>query len=208
MKACKKTIVFSSVVFFVVFLVAAVLPVMADEVLIWDEYVLGSGVEVVSPVLEYGKLYRAVAEEIWWYNFSDNLAADAQYYTTDWSDSWDWGNYFAAPGGHSFLQINGQDMDWGPFSNGETGHSYTIYYTGEGAAVTFKIVDWMDGNYGNNDCKIRVRIYKSVTVGGYVVDSDPFEGVRLSMISAMYIVGMLITVPIIDYCRKIHHRTG
>jgi hypothetical protein len=207
MKAYKKTIIFSSIMFFMVFLVVAVVPVRADEVLIWDQYVLGSGVEVVSPTLQYGKLYRIVAAEIWWYNNDSNLAADAQYYTTSGLDSWDWKNHFPAPDGHSFLQIDGDDVNWGAFSNGETGHTYTIYYMGEGAVLTFKIVDWMDGNYGNNDCKIRVRIYKSVTVGGYVVDSEPLEAGNLPMVSVM-ILGMLITVPIISHYRKIHRRTG
>jgi hypothetical protein len=207
MKAYKKKIIFSSIIFFMVFLVVAALPVKADEVLIWDQYVLHSGVEVVSPMLEHGKLYRIVADEVWWYNWGDNLAADAQYYTTDPSDSWDWKNHFPAPGGHSFLQINGEDVDWGPFSNGDTNHTYTIYYTGEGATLTFKIVDWMDENYTNNYCKIRVRIYKSVTVGGYVVDSEPSEVGNLPIISAM-IAGMLVAVPTINYCRKFLRRAG
>jgi len=186
--------------FLVGLLIVAVSPVMAYEVLIWDEYALSTGAEITSPVLEAGGLYRIVADENWWYNATFNLAADAQYYTTNSSDSWDWVNNFPAPGGASFLQINGQNVSWGPFSNGDTGHTYTIYYTGEGATVTFRIVDWMDGNYTNNDCKIRVRIYESVTVGGYVVDSNPFETVGLWIIGAVMVV--LITVPVVKYCRK------
>ena len=207
MKAYKKMLIFSSIVFSIVFLVIAALPVRADEVLIWDKYVSHSGVEVTSPILQDGKLYRIVADEVWWYNWDNNLAADAQYYTTNSSDSWDWGNHFPAPSGHSFLQIDGDDVDWGPFSNGITGHTYTIYYTGEGAALTFKIVDWMDENYTNNECKIRVRIYKSVTVGGYVVDSEPLSVGNLPMVSVT-ILGMLVAVPVINYCRKFLRRAG
>lgn len=205
MRVYQKTIMFSSMLFLVGLLIVAVSPVMAYEVLIWDEYVLGTGEEITSPVLESGELYRIVADENWWYNFTFNLAADAQYYTTDPTDSWEWGNSFPAPGGASFLQINGQNVAWGPFSNGQatippTGHTYTIYYTGGGAALTFRIVDWIDGDYVDNDCKIRVRIYKSVTVGGYVVDSSPFETAGLWIIGAMMVA--LVTVPIVKYLRK------
>jgi len=205
--------VFSLMLFLTSVSIVVVSPVMADDVLVWDEYVLGTGGAVVSPTLEYGKLYRIVADEVWWYNNTiNNLAADAQYYTTDHSNSWNWGNHFRAPDGHSFLRISGQDVDWGPFSNGDTGHTYTIYYTGEGAAITFEIVELvipplMDGGYVNNKCQIRVRIYESVTVGGYVVDSNPVEIVKLWMIGAM-IVALLVTVPMIKYYRKAHRRTG
>lgn len=202
MKVYQKMIsVISSMLFLMGMLVLAVAPVMADEVLILDAYVLSSGAAVTSPLLKYGKLYRIMADEIWWYDVDFNLAADAQYYTTDGSDSWDWASYATAPGGHSFLQINAQDVDWGAFSNGDTGHTYTIYYTGEGAAITFRIVDWMDGKYDNNDCKIRVRIYEPVTVGGYVVDSNPFEAVKLWIISAL-ILAAVTTVSIIKYRSK------
>jgi len=199
--------VFSLMLFLVGMLVVVVSPVMADEVLIWDKYVLGTGGEVVSSTLKDGELYRIVADENWWYNYTFNLAADAQYYTTDGSDSWDWASYATAPGGHSFLQINAQDVDWGPFSNGDTGHTYTIYYTGEEAAITFRIVDWMDGDYVDNDCKIRVRIYRPVTVGGYVVDSNPFEAVKLWIIGTL-MLAVVIAVPIIKYRRKTHSRLG
>jgi len=209
MKVCPKIlVVFSSMLFLIGMLAVVVSPVMADEVLIWEGIVLSSGATVTSAMLENGHLYHIVADWNWWYNdTSNNLAADAQYYTTDPSNSWNWGNHFPAPGGHSFLQINGQDVNWGAFSNGDTGHTYAIYYTGEGASITFKIVDWMDDNYDNNDCKLRVRIYKSVTVGGYVVDSNPMETVNLSMVGAMMVAG-LITTSIIKYFRKTHRRTG
>jgi len=196
----KILLIFSSMLFLVGMLVVVVSPVMADEVLIWDTYVLSDGVPVTSPLLKYQKLYRIMADEIWWYNYSANLAADAQYYTTG-PLYWDWTNFFTAPDGHSFLQINGQDVDWGPFSNGDTGHTYNIYYTGEEAAIIFRIVDWMDGNYTNNDCEIRVRIYEPETVGGYVVDPNSSEAVELWIISAL-ILTVVITVPVMKYRRK------
>lgn len=208
MKVCERTFfVFLSVLFLVGMLGVVVSPVMADEVLIWDSDVSSSGATVTSPALEDGKSYRIVAEGRWWYNEPSNLAADAQYYTTDGSGSWDWTNHFTAPGGHSFLQINEQDVDWGAFSNGDTGHTYTIYYTGAEAAITFRIVDWMDENYGNNDCRIRVRIYESVTVGGYVVDSNRFEPVNFWAISAL-MLAVAIAIPVIKYHRKTHSRIG
>jgi len=187
--------------FFIGTFVVVVSPVRA-WVLIWDEYVLGTGGEVVSPVLENETLYRIVADEVWWYDDEfNNLAADAQYYTTDPSNSWIWGNYFPAPGGHSFLQINGTDVNWGDFSNGDTGHTYNIFRYGEGVPLSFEIIDWMDGNYTNNDCKIRVRIYESVTVGGYVVDSDQTGMVALPLIG-LVVAALLITVPVVWRSRK------
>jgi len=200
MKVYQKILfVFSSILFLVGMLIVVVSPVMADERLILDSYVMSSGAAVTSPLLKYGKLYRIMADEIWWYDVDFNLAADAQYYTTG-PNSWYWTNYVTAPGGHSFLQINEKDVTWGPFSNGDTGHTYTIYYTGEGAAITFRIVDWMDGNYDNNDCKIRVRIYEPVTVGGYVVDSNPLE-IFTWLISALMLAAVT-TVSIIKYRSK------
>ena len=208
MKVCERMLfVLLSVLFLVGMLGVVVSPVMAGEVLIWDANVLSSGAAITSPLLKSGYTYRIVADQIWWYDYDFNLAADAQYYTTDGSDSWDWANYFTAPGGHSFLQINEQDVDWGAFSNGDTGHTYTIYYTGAEAAITFRIVDWMDENYDNNDCQIRVRIYESVTVGGHVVDSNRFEPANFWVISAL-MLAVAIAVPVIKYHRKTHSRIG
>jgi hypothetical protein len=87
------------------------------------------------------------------------------YYTTN-PNEWIWLNHFPAPGGHSFLQINGADVDWGPFSNGDTGHTYSIDYIGQGAPITFRIVDWIDQNYANNDCHIPIHIYITEVKGG------------------------------------------
>jgi hypothetical protein len=131
----------------------------AQETFLWGADVFSSGVPVTSPVLEAGRQYRIVAKEIFHYNTAASLAADAMYYT-DSPPTWDWINHFPAPDGHSFLQIDGMDVDWGPFSNGDTGHTYSIYYTGTGAAIAFRLVDWIDGNYGNNYCHLPVEIYE------------------------------------------------
>ena len=130
------------------------------ETFLWGADISSFGTPVNSPVLEAGRQYRIVAKEMFFYNFPANLGADAQYYTTDPANSWIWGNNFPAPDGHSFLQIDGMDVNWGPFSNGQTGHTYSIYYTGTGAAITFQIIDWIDGDYNNNHCHLPVEIYE------------------------------------------------
>lgn len=193
---------FSSILLLLAVSTVIMSPVMATETLIWESWVYSTGVDVVSPVLENGKLYRIVAEEIWWYNKPANLAADAQYYTTNASDHWNWGNHFPAPGGHSFLRINGEDVDWGSFSNGDTGHKYTIYLDGKGVSITFNIVDLLDG-YSNNDCHLVVRIYEEVKVkvGGRIVDSTT-PGIDSLWIVTALTLAMVVTVPIIWYSRK------
>ena len=139
--------------------------------LVWQGSVYSSGDEVTGPLLTYGRSYVIVAENTWWYNaLPINLAADAMYYTTDPSDSVFWGNHFPEPGGHSFLQIDTHDVNWGPFSNGDTGHTYTIGWIGNGTVVSFRIVDWIDGNYTNNVCHIDISIYVDVIVGGRIAD--------------------------------------
>ena len=117
------------------------------------------GSSVTSPVLEAGKIYQIDVSELFWYDNSTSLSADAMYYTTDPSNEWNWTNSNPAPDGHSFLQINGGDVNWGSFSNGDTGHTYTINYVGQGQTLTFQIVDWMDGNYENNYCHLPISIY-------------------------------------------------
>lgn len=211
MKACKKTGLYVLILTLFLMGMLTVSVRAQGEKLVWEGDVYSSGVEVFTPKLEAGE-YRIVAEEAWWYNYSAYLAADAQYYTTDNSSAWDWGNYFPAPGGHSFLQIMREDVDWGPFSNGywdpTRGHSYTIFYNlTDAAEMSFRIVDWMDGDCDNNISHIHVRVYKVVTVGGYVVDSNTLK------IGAPWIIGALmlavvVTVPIINYFRKTHCRTG
>jgi len=157
--------------------------------LLWEDQVPSSGLEVTSPVLISGEQYTIVVSDRWWYSkpSEDNLAGDAMYYTTNYTDSWDWVDNFAAPGGHSFLQIDGQDVYWGPFSNGDTNHTYTIGYTGQDAALVFRIVDWVDGNYTNNECKLLVRIYGEHTVGGTIIDADQFG-------TSLYVVSILVVI--------------
>jgi len=145
-------------------------PVEAEETFLWGANVFSTGAPISSPLLEAGRQYRIVAKEIFWYNYPENLAADAKYYTTDPTHAWHWGNYFPAPGGHSFLQINDMDIDWGPFNNGDTypnGHTYSIYYIGTGAAIAFKLKDWIDGDYNNNMCHLPVEIYELPPCPGF-----------------------------------------
>ena len=201
---------FVSTLFLMSMLVIVVLPVLGSETLIWEGSVPANGDPVVSPLLFQGVSYRIVAEKTWWYNKppSENLAADAQYYTTDSTNSWTWGNAFHCPDGHSFLQINDQDVDWGPFSNGKsdgTGHFYEIYYVGEEAPITFRLFDWMDGNYANNECHLRIRIYREVTVGGYIVDSNLWE---LAPLLGGLAFAAIVTVPAIRYLRKSYFHVG
>jgi hypothetical protein len=168
--------------------------------LVWEGDVYSSGVSVASPVLVSGTSYRIVAAEQWFYDNPNSLAADAQYYTNSSVDTWDWPNHYR-PGSHSFLQINGQDVDWGPFSNGHTGHTYSIYYNGADAPITFAIVDWMDSNYGNNFCHLHLRIYAEITVGGRVVDSSPSGTVSVFAVGAL-LLASFATVPVIVHHRK------
>jgi hypothetical protein len=157
-------------------------------------------------VLEDGTLYRIEATEIWWYDYGRNLAADAQYYT-DSGPSWEWVSHFALGSGHSFLQIDGKDVYWGPFDNGNadgTGHTYTIAATGNGTAITFRIYDWLDvdpENPSDNYCHLTVRIFRVITVGGYIVDSAPNVS-EMWAIGAL-VLGLAVAVPIVSYRRKL-----
>jgi hypothetical protein len=173
--------------------------------LLWEDQVPSSGLEVTSPVLISGEQYTIVASDRWWYSkpSEDNLAADAMYYTTNYTDSWDWIDNLAAPDGHSFLQIDGQDIDWGSFSNGDTNHTYSINYTGQGAALTFRIVDWVDGNYTNNECKLLVRIYGEHTVGGTIIDADLF-GTSWYVVSIFAVILSVTFVAM--FCNKLFAR--
>ncbi len=172
----------------------------SKETLIWEGDVYSSGTPVTSSPLNAGTPYRIVASEIWFYDDPHNLAADAQYYTTKSADSWDWLDHYR-PDGHSFLQINGQDMNWGAFSNGDTNHTYSLYYAGAGAAVAFRIFDWTDQNYGNNVCHVHVRIFEEVTVGGRVVDSGMPDRAGLLAVAAL-LGASAVAVPLIVYYRK------
>ena len=143
--------------------------VTAQETLLWEADVPSTGAPVSSPVLEAGREYRIVAKGAFasWIlgTVVKEYSADAQYYNPNPPDWWIWDpiNTFPAPDGHSFLQINGIDVIWGPFNNGDAsglGHEYTTYYTGTGALITFAIVDWIDGDYVDNSCHIHVKIYE------------------------------------------------
>lgn len=202
MEGClrKAFLVFSLTLIAVGLSLVMVAPVNAEESLVWEGIVYSSGLPVTSSVLEAGTPYRIVANETWFYNASYPLAADAQYYTTDSADTWNWHNNYR-PDHHSFLRINGQDVDWGSFSNGDTNHVYSIYYTGEGTPITFKIEDWLDQNYTNNDCHLPVRIYEEPTVGGRVVDSSPPDTVTLLAVGVL-LLASVVAVPMIIYHRK------
>jgi len=185
-------------------LLVLVSSVVASRYLIWEAEVLSSGAEVFSPVLVSGTQYTIEAMGMWWYNYTYNLAADAQYYTTDPSDSWDWGNNLPAPAGHSFLQIDGSDVNWGPFSNGDTGHSYMIAYVGAGSTVAFRVVDWIDGDYTNNICRLAVRIYLDITIGGYVVDNE--TGAALVSWTSILLVTSVVALPLVAYRKQKRRR--
>jgi hypothetical protein len=195
----KAFFVFCSILLVVGLSLAVVVPVGARESLVWEGDVYSSGVPVTSMILNAGTSYRFVASEIWFYDYPKNLAADAQYYTTSGVDSWDWSNN-QRPDGHSFLQINTQDVDWGAFSNGNSNHTYSLYYTGAGAAVTFRIFDWVDQNVDNNVCHVHVRIFEEVTVGGRVVDSSVPDRAELMVVALL--AASAVAVPLIVHFRK------
>jgi hypothetical protein len=159
------------------FIVAVPIGVKAEDTWVWGAIVSANCSPTVSTTpfaLEYGREYRIVAQGAFasydltgYYNF----VADAQYYTPVTGLPhyyvWDPSNTFPAPNGHSFLQINGMDVNWGPFSNGYTdftGHEYEISYIGMGTPITFQIVDWIDGDCLHNYCKINVDIYEGPPV--------------------------------------------
>lgn len=169
------------------------------EHLVWHGDVYSSGVPVTSSVLEQGVSYRIEAEGMWFYDNPNSLAADAQYFTNSSLDTWDWLNHFQNDS-HSFLHIDGQDVDWGPFSNGDTGHTYSLYYTGEDASIAFRIMDWMDQNTANNVCHLHVWIYTEVTVGGRIVDSSPPGAVNVLAVGVL--LASLAMVPIIAHHKK------
>lgn len=131
--------------------------VNAQETLIFSADVSSDGTPVTSPTLEAGREYRIVTYGVFW-SSAPYYTADSQYYTTD-----RWATY-AKPDGHSFLQINGMDVNWGMWSNTPYWHTYTIYRIGAGAPITFAIVDWIDGDYTNNECRFHVFIYEGPPV--------------------------------------------
>lgn len=130
---------------------------------------------VISPVLEAGREYLIEIQGTFAsYNMSGitEYAMDAYYYSIimepsgDEPDIWVWDNHHPAPDGHSFVQIDGSDVNWGPFNNGVTspwgGHEYSIVYTGAGAPITFTIEEWLDPlrDCVLNYCHFHIRIYE------------------------------------------------
>jgi hypothetical protein len=149
-------------------LVIAIVPVYtakASETEIWEGTVSSDGTSVTSSVLLSGKIYHIYVEPGIMY-LGLSTFCDAQYYITNPSDAWVWSSYSQVDS-HSFLQINGQDVVWGPFSNGHPdyppylGHEYDTYYIGQGVPITLKITDWIDGIYDSNSCHLQVKIYES-----------------------------------------------
>ena len=134
--------------------------IKAQELPIWTGNAYSATGEPIStPTLTSGTEYQIVASTIFWYNYSGNLQADAQYYSTDTAD-YNWTNYDQTPNGHSFLQINGSDVNWGAFSNAETNHTYSISFIGTGNPITFQVYDWIDQDISNNYCHIEISIYE------------------------------------------------
>lgn len=134
--------------------------IKAQELPIWTGNAYSATGEPIStPTLTSGTEYQIVASTIFWYNYSGNLQADAQYYSTDTTD-YNWTNYDQTPNGHSFLQINGSDVNWGAFSNAETNHTYSISFIGTGNPITFQVYDWIDQDISNNYCHIEISIYE------------------------------------------------
>ena len=177
-------------------------PVMikAGWVLIWQGDVNSASITtVVGPTLASGEIYRIVASEIFWYDPPNNLAADAYFYTTDGSDHWNWGSHLPCPGGQSFLQIDGASVNWGPFSNGDTGHTYTYYYTGTGAPITFFVAELV-GDRDDYSSHFPVKIYKTKTVGGYIVGSNILKAIPLVTVCAF--MAALLTGSIIKNRRN------
>jgi hypothetical protein len=133
------------------------------ETLFWKGIVFSNlGTPVTTPSLELGEPYRIVSSYRFWYNITASVQADAQYYTnaTAQYDLTNWDNHYPAPNGHSFLQINGTDVNWGSFSNGDSNHAYSIEYAGRNESISFQIVDWMDQDYLNNNCHFDISIYR------------------------------------------------
>jgi len=198
-------VVFASALFVLSVCGLLVLPTVAESSLVWEGDVYSSGVEVTSTVLNYGAAYRVVATQVWYYSVEEHtyLAADAMYYTTDSSDTVYWGNYFPVPGGGSFLQINGQNVSWGAFSNGASGnHTYTTYCTGTGVGLTFGIVHWAGPSYGAISCHLHVQIYGEFPAGGRIADVVP-SGLVVGFVVGAVAFAAVGTVPVIRRRRQV-----
>ena len=83
--------------------------------------------------------------------------------------------------------------------SGDTNHTYTIGYTGQDAALVFRIVDWVDGNYTNNECKLLVRIYGEYAVGGTIIDADLFG-------TSLYVVSIFAVILSVTFVTMLCHK--
>jgi hypothetical protein len=68
---------------------------------------------------------------------------------------------YPAPNGHSFLLIDGSDVNWGSFSNAETNHQYSITYIGQGVPISFQVYEWVDQDTSNIYCHNEISIYQT-----------------------------------------------
>jgi len=204
----KKVVFYLSNLMLIIMSVMIFSPVIvkAGEILIWEGKVFADSTdEVIGPTLENGEIYRIVASGVFFYDppTNPNYAADAQYYTTG-TDPWVWTDNFLPLGGQSFLRINGLDVYWGLFNNGNldgvTGHTYSIYYTGEGTPITFIINDYFNKREVY-DSHFDVKIYWVPSVGGYIVGSNILKVFPLLTFCA-FIVALLTTGRIIKIRRN------
>jgi len=92
------------------------------------------------------------------------------------------------------------DQGWEPFRNGDTGHTYSIYYLGKGNPVRFRLYDWVDLNMTNNSCHIPVSIYR-VTVGGEIVTPNP-----PTLLTQATMVTLALSMSIIRVSRHNRHK--
>jgi hypothetical protein len=126
--------------------------IQESERLIWDQWTCSGGGNYMSPILTDARQYRIEVSNQFIYNTTLDGRADAKYYSPD-----TWTNYYPAPDGHSLMQIDGGDIDWGAYNSG---HVYSILFEGTGASLRFQIVDWVDSTSGNNGGSLRIRIYR------------------------------------------------
>ena len=72
---------------FLVFAHLKISHIKAGEPSLWTEHVPSTNEPIISPLLTAGIEYHISITERFWYDYPNNLAADAQYYTTNSSDS-------------------------------------------------------------------------------------------------------------------------
>jgi hypothetical protein len=106
----------------------------------WASNVYSNGNVVTTPAFDKGDQCTITVAEAFFPKYP-TVVADAQFFTeNNWAD-------YAKPeeGGviHSFLQIDGEDVDWGDTVNLPT-HAYTHEFMGTGSSLDLQIVDWYD----------------------------------------------------------------